>query len=44
LQCRNDLAEARPIGPNAVTEYDAGFTLTRHRSTPLMVEVELPIA
>ena len=27
LQCGDDLAEARPIGPNAVAEHNGWFTL-----------------
>src|SRR5207247_8848666 len=32
LQCGDDLAEARAIGPNAVAEHDGWFALQRHRS------------
>jgi hypothetical protein len=30
LQCGDDLAKARAVGPNAVAEHDGGFTLISH--------------
>src|SRR5258708_6139905 len=32
LQCGDDLAKARAIGPNAVAEHDGWFALQRHRN------------
>jgi hypothetical protein len=36
LQCRNDFAETRAIGPNAVAENDRWFGLRRHTASPFL--------
>src|SRR4029077_14046993 len=36
LQCRNDFAETRAIGPNAVAENDRWFGLRRHTAFPFL--------